>query len=100
MNSDVENKGRRVTIDLTPAAASEVDRLRELTGLTTADLFRNAFSLFRIYVQARERGEEMCIVDPVDNNAIRTRLELPVVLSARTRNSTDELGAVSRGAKK
>ena len=97
MSSDAENKGRRVTIDLTAAAAGEVDRLRELTGLTTADLFRNAFSLFRIYVQARERGEEMCIVDPDDNYAIRTRIELPIVLSPRI--STDD-SAASTGAKK
>ncbi|MBN8625717.1 MAG: hypothetical protein J0M17_09530 [Planctomycetes bacterium] len=96
MSSDAEIKGRRVTIDLTAAAALEVDRLRELTGLTTADLFRNAFSLFRIYVQARERGEEMCIVDPDDNHAIRTRIELPVVLSPRI--ATDD-SAASRGAK-
>jgi len=74
-------KGRRVTIDLTPAAATEVDRLRNMTGLTTADLFRHALSLFRIYVDVRERGQQLCILDP-DKNEIHTRLELPVVVSA------------------
>src|SRR5438876_725186 len=58
-----EMKGRRVTIDLTPAAASELDRLRNLTGQTTADVFRYALSLFRIYVDAKQRGHELEIVD-------------------------------------
>jgi hypothetical protein len=80
MESNAECKGRRVTIDLTAAAAQEVDRLREGTGLTTADLFRNALSLLRIYLQARERGEELCVIDPHDNS-VRTRIELPVVVA-------------------
>lgn len=70
-------KGRRVTIDLTPAAADEVDRLRGVTGLTTADLFRHGLSLFRIYVDVRERGQQLCIYDP-DKKGIDTRLELPL----------------------
>jgi hypothetical protein len=70
-------KGRRVTVDLAPAAAHEVDRLRSITGLTTADLFRSALALFRIYVGAQQRGMEMRLVDP--NNAdVVTRLELPL----------------------
>lgn len=73
-------KGRRITIDLTAAATDEVDRLRQITGMTTADLFRNAFSLFLIYVEARSRGQQFCIVDPENENAIRTRVELPVVV--------------------
>ena len=96
MSESSEGKGRRVTIDLTAAAAEEVDRMRGLTGLTTADLFRNAFSLFRVYVQARERGQDMCIVDPHDENAIRTRLELPVVISSL--NSIGKPGIVVKGA--
>ncbi len=82
MSSDISTqaaKGRRVTIDLTPAAASEVDRLRSVTGLTTADLFRHALSLFRIYVEVRERGQQLCILDPGEDK-IHTRLELPVVV--------------------
>lgn len=74
-------KGRRVTIDLTPAAVKEVDRLRELTGLTTADMFRHAFSLFRIYVEAKQRGQEVQLIDPEREDSI-TRLELPVVISS------------------
>ncbi len=77
--SEAEAKGRRVTIDLTPAATREVDRLRELTGLTTADIFRHAMTLFRIYVDAKGRGEELYIVDPTQEKA-HTRLELPISL--------------------
>ncbi len=97
---DSDEKGRRATIDLTPAAAQEVDRLREITGLTTSDLFRTAFSLFRLYVQAREQGNALCIVDPEDENAIRTRLELPIVIPKLSRaNSAAKVSAPSKGAK-
>ena len=75
-----ETKGRRVTIDLTPAAASEVDRLRSITGLTTADVFRYALSLFRIYVDAKQRRHELEIVDPSGEDRDR-RIELPVSIA-------------------
>ena len=71
----VDPKGRRVSVDLSVAAAAEVDRLRATTTLSTADIFRFGLSLFRIYVEAKQSGLHLGIVDP-DNN-IRTRLELP-----------------------
>ena len=71
-------KGRRVTIDLAPAASHEVDRLRSITGLTTADLFRYALALARIYVGAQQRGMELRLVDPSKTDVV-TRLELPVI---------------------
>jgi hypothetical protein len=71
-------KGRRVTIDLAPAAAHEVDRIRAIMGLTTADLFRYALALVRIYVDAQQRGMEVRLVDPAKPDMI-TRLELPVI---------------------
>lgn len=80
---DEESKGRRVTIDLTAAAAKEVDRLRAITGLTTADVFRHALSLFRIYVDAREQGEEMCLRQR-GKDEVTTRIELPVIVSANS----------------
>lgn len=51
----------RVTIDLTDAAAAEVKRLCDKTGLSTADLFRNALSLFRESVRWKcpKCGEKM-----------------------------------------
>jgi hypothetical protein len=79
-----DTKGRRVTIDLTTAAASEVDRLRVITGLTTADIFRYALSLFRIYVDAKQRGHESVIVDPSGNSRdVRIELPVPVVGTAK-----------------
>ena len=79
-------KGRRVTIDLAPAAAQEVDRLRSLTGLTTADLFRYALALVRIYVGAQQRGMEMRLVDPAKADVV-TRLELPVITPRESQHS-------------
>jgi len=72
------NKGRRVTIDLSFSAAQEVDRLRSLTGLTTADLFRYGLVLARIYLDAQRRGMELRLVDPAKTDVV-TRLELPVI---------------------
>ncbi|MGD0093172.1 MAG: hypothetical protein ABSE73_24935 [Planctomycetota bacterium] len=72
-------KGRRVTIDLAPGAAQEVDRLRSVTGLTTADLFRYALALVRTYVDAQQRGMEVRLVDPAKPDVV-TRLELPVIM--------------------
>jgi hypothetical protein len=72
-------KGRRVTVDLTSAAAQEVDRLRLVTGLTSADLFRHGLALVRIYIDAQQRGMELRLVDPAKPDVV-TRLELPVIL--------------------
>jgi hypothetical protein len=81
MGRGLTANGRRVTIDLTPTATNEVDRLRDITGLTTADLFRHALSLFRIYVDVRERGQQLCILDP-DKVEIHIRLEFPLMVSS------------------
>lgn len=70
-------KGRRVTVDLTAAATAEVERLKAITGLPTSDIFRHALSLFRLYVEARERLQEIRIVDPKDAH-FQTRIELPI----------------------
>ena len=75
-----ENKGRRVTIDLTAAAASEVDRLTKQTGLTTADVFRYALTVFRFYVDEKAKGRQVCVVDP-EKPEITTRFELPVPIA-------------------
>ena len=54
-------QGRRVSVDLTEAASKEVDRICRTTGLTTADVFRNAFTLLRIYVDGKADGNKMYI---------------------------------------
>lgn len=76
-----KSKGRRVSIDLTPPAVKEVDRLRSLTGLTTADLFRHALALLRIYTNAKVAGRELVIIDPKEPDA-RSQIELPVMISS------------------
>jgi hypothetical protein len=71
-------KKKRVTIDLASAAAQEVDRLRAMTGLTSADLFRYGLVLARTYIDAQRRGMELRLVDPNKTDLV-TRLELPVI---------------------
>src|SRR5688572_11812409 len=78
-----DRKGRRVTVDLTAAAAKEVDRLRALTELSTAELFRHALSLIRIYVEARQRGLHVCLQDPKTGD-VTTQIVLPMILSSQT----------------
>ena len=77
-----ETKPRRVTIDLTPAAVEELDRIKSLTGATTADIFRYAFTLMRIYVDERQRGREFRIIDP-SNDRTQIRLELPIEIGRK-----------------
>ena len=70
-------KTKRVSVDLTPAASAEIDRMRATTGLNTADLFRHAITLLRVYLNARLEGKEFRIVDP-NNVGDQTRLEMPI----------------------
>lgn len=46
---------RQLTIDLTDAASDELDRLRALTNLSSADVFRHAFNVFRIVVEEQRQ---------------------------------------------
>jgi hypothetical protein len=79
---------RRVSVDLTPPAAAEIDRMRATTGLTTADLFRHAVTLLRIYVIARAEGKEFRVVDP-KNPAEQVRLEMCIPVHVGSRKATD-----------
>ncbi len=78
-----EQEPQRVTIDLSPAAASEVRRLQSVTGLKKVDLFRYALSLLTIYVDAKARGERVRILNPSDKS-LQTEILIPItVLSGR-----------------
>ena len=68
-------RGRRVTIDLTPAAAEEVEQIAELVGTSVPDLFRQSFSLFRLYVNAKREGEYLAVISKDNPSRIR-QLEL------------------------
>jgi hypothetical protein len=55
----------RIAFDLTPAMAAEVDRIQSVTGLgSKPEVFRRAFTLLRIHVDAALRGREIYMVDP------------------------------------
>lgn len=57
--------GARVAFDLTPAMADEVSRILNVTDLgSRPEVFRRAFTLLRIHVDAALRGREMYMVDP------------------------------------
>lgn len=82
-------KSRRVSVDLSAPAAAEIDRLRELTGLTSADLFRHSISLLRIYIDARVEGKELRIIDPCDSSE-QVRLEFPISVHRATDSTSKE----------
>lgn len=55
----------RVAFDLSPEMSDEVERIMELTGLNTkAEVFRRAFTLLRIHVDAATKGREIYMMDP------------------------------------
>jgi hypothetical protein len=53
----------QVTIDFTDSAEAELKRVSELTGMTTAEIMRNAFLLLRCYVNALSQHKKVIIVD-------------------------------------
>jgi hypothetical protein len=69
---------RRVTIDLTEDTSDEMNRVRELTGLSIADIFRHAFTLLRLYVDAKASGKQLRIFDP-KNPREHVQIELPTI---------------------
>jgi hypothetical protein len=74
----------RVAFDLTHAMVEEVNRILDLTDLgSKPEVFRRAFTLLRIHVDAASRGREIYMVDPEKPND-RYLISLPfTVKSAR-----------------
>jgi len=55
----------RIAFELTQAMAEELDRIQTVTGLSSKpEVFRRAFTLLRIHVDAALRGREIYMVDP------------------------------------
>ena len=79
--------GRRCTIDLTPAAAEEVDRICNMFDLKISDLFRYSLLLMRIYADATREGKQMRLVNRKDPNEIQV-VELPLFGRSRTHRSS------------
>ncbi|MDX1970458.1 MAG: ribbon-helix-helix protein, CopG family [Planctomycetaceae bacterium] len=82
-DSPTPRRGRRVTIDLTPAATEEIDELTKKLGITTADLFRQSLGLFRHYVIAKQAGRKLMIVD--DRIQPEKMVQLELALSSPIR---------------
>jgi hypothetical protein len=77
----------RVAFDLTPAMVDEVNRILDLTDLDSRpDVFRRAFTLLRIHVDAALRGREIYMVDrdrPNDRYMISLPFAVKVPNSAK-----------------
>lgn len=54
----------RLTVDMSESAVKEIERMRNSTGRSTAELVRIAMSLLRIAVNAKDDGRELHVVDP------------------------------------
>lgn len=83
-------QGRRCTIDLTPAAAQELDRICGTFNLKISELFRYSLLLMRIYRDAVLEGKQMRLVSRKDPNEIQV-VELP--LFAILPNSAESVNA-------
>lgn len=56
---------QRVAFELKPAMADELDRVSNVTGLhSRPEIFRRAFTLLRIHIDAAMRGHQIYMVDP------------------------------------
>ena len=78
-NVSARSKGRRCTIDLTPAASAEVDRMCGTYHLKIAELFRYGLLLMRIYGDAMKEGKQMRLVSRKDPNEVQV-VELPLFI--------------------
>jgi len=67
----------RITIDLTPDARQEVQRIIDATSLSDApEFFRKAMTLLRIHVDAAQAGKEIVMINPAPPNE-RDNIVLP-----------------------
>lgn len=83
--------GRRCTVDLTPAAAQEVDRICGMFSLKIADLFRYSLLLMRIYADAVQEGKQMRLVNRKDPHEIQV-VELPLFGTGSEKKSSSLAG--------
>lgn len=75
------DKTTRVAFAMAPAMAAEVDRIISISDLKTSpEVFRRAFTLLRIHIDAALRGQQIIQEDP-DNRSERYLITLPFVVS-------------------
>lgn len=62
-----ETPARRVAFNMAPAMAAEVDRILKITDLGAApEVFRRAFTLLRIHVDAARKSQHIYLHDPAN----------------------------------
>ncbi len=78
MNSmtNKNDKTRRVTVDLSAQMTTELDGVVSVTGMKTAEVFRNSLVLMGAYVKCQQDGKQFRIVGPSD---VSTVILLPVI---------------------
>lgn len=75
------DKPTRVAFAMSPAMSAEVDRIISISDLNKApEVFRRAFTLLRIHVDAAIRGQQIIQVDP-GNPSERYLITLPFVVN-------------------
>lgn len=76
-----EDKPARVAFEMAPALAAEVNRIISISDLKRPpEVFRRAFTLLRIHVDAALRGQQIVQVDPA-NPSERYLITLPFVVN-------------------
>lgn len=72
-----ETPARRVAFNMAPAMATEVERILKITDLGSApEVFRRAFTLLRIHVDAACKNRRVYLLDPA-NPAEKLVITLP-----------------------
>ncbi|QDT66429.1 hypothetical protein [Calycomorphotria hydatis] len=77
----------RLTVDFSPEAAEELNRIKELTGLKNSEVLRYGFALMRMYVDAESQNGELRIVMPDSDTERVIKLPLQADLAKHRRNS-------------
>ncbi len=73
MCDEANKEGRTITIHLTASAGDELDRLKEITGASTARIIQSAMTLFRIHAKAAQDGETI----KIDHGSGWSKIDLP-----------------------
>jgi hypothetical protein len=90
-NQNTNEKSRRYTIDLTPAASAEVDKICDVFGLKIVDLFRYSLLLMRIYTDAVKEGKQMRLVSRKNPSEVQV-IELPLFAAEQRKEERSDDG--------
>ena len=79
---------RKIAFNITPAMNDEVERILSVTDLESKpEVFRRAFTLLRIHIDAYQRGRETYMVDP-DTPNDRYLITLPFSVQRKNKEGT------------